>query len=114
MRFIGPESHEGEAVEKYLGKWRYRAEVPAGAYDGQKNDTAVMSFDTAVGIGVRADLDEDTVYNITKAFWDNIDQVTSDAPWAEALSVEFAASQRGLMELHPGAARYYREAGVIE
>lgn len=112
LRFIGPESHEGEAVDKYLGKWRYRAEVPAGLYEGQKNDAAVMSFDTAVGIGVRNDLDEETVYNITKAFWDNIDQVTSDAPWAKALSVEFAASKRGLMELHPGAARYYKEVGV--
>ena len=40
----------------------------------------------------RADLDEETVYGMTKAFWDNIDQVTSDAPWAKALSVEFAAS----------------------
>ncbi len=114
LRFIGPESHEGEAVEKYLGKWRYRAEVPAGMYEGQKNDSAVMSFDTAVGIGVRADLDEDTVYAITKAFWDNIDQVTSEAPWAEALDVAFAASQRGLMELHPGAAKYYREVGALQ
>lgn len=112
LRFIGPESADGEAVDKWLGKWRYRADVPAGMYDGQKNDSAVVSFDTAVGIGVRADLDEETVYKITKAFWDNLEQVTSDAPWAKALSAEFAASKRGLMELHPGAARYYREAGV--
>ena len=51
---------------------------------------------------------------MTKSFWDNIDQVTSDAPWAKALNVEFAASKRGLMELHPGAARYYREVGVLK
>lgn len=114
LRFIGPESHEGEAVEKYLGKWRYKAEVPAGMYDGQKNDGPVMSFDTAVGIGVRADLDDETVYQITKAFWENLEQVTSEAPWAKALDVEFAASKRGLMELHPGAARYYQEVGVIQ
>ncbi len=63
---------------------------------------------------MRADLDEETVYQMTKAFWDNIDQVTSDASWAKALNPEFAASKRGLMELHPGAARYYREAGVLE
>lgn len=113
LRFIGPESHEGEAVDKWLGQWRYRAEVPAGAYEGQANDAAVMSFDTAVGIGVRADLDEETVYQVTKAFWDNIEQVTSEAPWAKALSIEFAASQRGLMQLHPGAARYYKEAGAM-
>lgn len=114
IRFIGPESHEGEAVEKFLGQWRYKAAVPSGMYEGQKNDGEVMSFDTAVGIGVRADLDEETVYNITKAFWDNIDQVTSTAPWAKALDIEFAASKRGLMELHPGAARYYREAGALK
>ncbi|WP_299475482.1 TAXI family TRAP transporter solute-binding subunit [uncultured Roseibium sp.] len=114
LRFIGPESDEGEEVDKWLGKWRYRAEVPAGMYDGQMNDSAVMSFDTAVGIGVRADLDEETVYKITKTFWDNLEQVTSEAPWAKALDVKFAASKRGLMELHPGAERYYREVGATE
>jgi len=114
IRFLAPESHEGEAVTKFLGNWRYLAEVPSGAYDGQKNEGPVMSFDTAVGIGVRADLDEETVYQITKAFWDNLDQVTSQAPWAQVLNAEFGASKRGLIDLHPGAARYYREAGIIE
>ena len=114
MRFIAPEEHTGEAVDKFLGKFRYYAEVPAGIYEGQKNDGPVMSFDTAVGIAVRADMDEDTVYQVTKAFWDNIDQVTSEAPWAKALNVKFAASKRGLAELHPGAARYYREVGVLK
>ncbi|WP_136443632.1 TAXI family TRAP transporter solute-binding subunit [Pacificoceanicola onchidii] len=114
IRFLGPESDQGEVVEKFLGKWRYRNEIGTGLYDGQKNETPVISFDTAVGIGVRNDLDEDTVYRITKTFWDNIDQVTSDAPWAKALSLEFAASKRGLMELHPGAARYYKEVGVLQ
>ena len=113
VRFIGPESHEGEAVDAYLGQWRYRAEVPADMYENQVGGS-VMSFDTAVGIAVRADMDEETVYRMTKAFWDNVDQVTSEAPWAKALDLEFAASKRGLMELHPGAARYYREAGVLE
>lgn len=114
LRFIGPESDQGEAVEKFLGKWRYRAEIPAGLYEGQKNDSTVASMDTAVGIAVRADIDEESVYQITKAFWDNIDQVTSDAPWAKALDIEFAASKRGLMELHPGAERYYREVGALK
>ena len=113
VRFLAPESHEGETVEKFLGKFRFLAEIPEGLYDGQKNDAPVMSWDTAVGIGVRADLDEETVYQITKAFWDNIEQVTSEAPWAKALNLEYAATKRGLIDLHPGAARYYREAGVL-
>ncbi len=113
LRFIGPESHEGEEVDKYLGKWRYRAEVPAGAYERQVNDGPVMSFDTAVGIGVRADLDEEVVYAMTKAFWENVDSITSDAPWAKALNLEYAAAERGQIQMHPGAARFYSEAGVL-
>ncbi|MGI9488320.1 MAG: TAXI family TRAP transporter solute-binding subunit [Geminicoccaceae bacterium] len=113
LRFIGPEDDDGEAVDEWLGKFRYRDEVQPGLYEGQKNDDAVVSFNTAVGIAVRADLDEETVYQVTKAFWDNIDQVTSDAPWAEALDITFAATERGLMQLHPGAARYYQEAGAL-
>ena len=113
LRFIGPEDHEGEAVDKWLGKFRFRNEVPEGQYDGQMNDGPVMSFDTSVGIAVRGDLDEETVYRITKAFWENIEQVTSEAPWAKALSIDFAATQRGKIQLHPGAERYYAEAGVL-
>ncbi|MEM1107035.1 MAG: TAXI family TRAP transporter solute-binding subunit [Pseudomonadota bacterium] len=114
LRFIGPESHDHSEVDEYLGAWRYRAEVPAGLYEGQLNDGPVMSFDTSVGIAVRADLDEELVYQITRAFWENIDQVTSDAPWAAALDVQFAAAPRGQGQLHPGAERYYREVGALQ
>ena len=113
VRFIGPESYEGEAVTKFLGKFRYLDEIPAGLYKGQKNTSAVMSMNVPVGIGIRADLDDDIVYNITKAFWDNLDQVTSDAPWAKQLDVKFAVTNIGGMTIHPGAARYYREVGVL-
>ena len=113
IRFIGPEDHEGEAVKKFFGKFRNYLEVQPNMYDGQKNEGPVMSFDTAVGISVRGDLDEDTVYRVTKAFWDNFDQVTSQAPWAKAISIDYAVAKRGLGELHPGAARYYKEVGAI-
>jgi TRAP transporter TAXI family solute receptor len=113
IRFIGPEDDSGEAVDQWLGKFRYRDNVEPALYEGQKNDGAVVSFNTAVGIGVRADLDEEIVYQVTKAFWDNIDQVTSEAPWAKALDIGFAASKRGQIELHPGAVRYYEEAGAM-
>lgn len=113
VRFIGPESDQGEAVEAFLGEWRYRAEIPAGLYEGQVNEGPVISNDTAVGIAVRADLDEEMIYQITRAFWENIDQLTSEAPWAAALDVNYAATQRGLMQLHPGARRYYEEVGAL-
>ena len=113
IRFIGPEDHSGEAVTKFLGSDRTLAEVPTGMYKGQRNEGAVMSHDTAVGIGVRADLDEETVYQITKAFWDNIGNITSEAPWAKALSIDYAVKPLGDMQIHPGAARYYSEVGKL-
>lgn len=113
IRFIGPEDHSGETVTKFLGSDRTLEEVPTGMYKGQKNDSPVMSHDTAVGIGVRADLDEDTVYKITKAFWENIGNITSEAPWAKALSIDYAVTPLGEMQIHPGAARYYKEVGKL-
>ena len=113
VHFIGPEDWSGEAVTAYLGDFRYLQEVPAGLYERQVNESPVMSNDTAVGIGVRADLDEETVYRITKAFWDNVESISSGAPWADALSLDYAVQPLGPMPLHPGAARYYREVGAM-
>lgn len=114
IRFIQPEDKTGEAADKFLGKFRYYEDIPAGIYDGQTNDATTESWGTNVGIGVRGDLDEDTVYQITKAFWENLDSVTSDAPWASVLNVKHSVQKLGLIDLHPGAARYYKEVGAIE
>ena len=113
VRFLGPEDDTGEAVDAFLGTFRHRAELPAGLYASQVNDGPVRTNDTAVGIGVRADLDEELVYRMTKAFWDNLESVTSDAPWAKVLDPAFAARAEGTMALHPGAERYYREVGAL-
>jgi len=114
VRFLGPEVHEGDEVTEYLGPFRFREGIPVGIYEGQVNETAVTSFNAMVGIGVRADLDEELVYNVTKTFWEHLDQISSDAPWTAALKTEFSGTNTGRMTLHPGAERYYREIGVIQ
>lgn len=113
VRFIGPEDDSGDAVDKFLGKFRHRTEVPAGLYANQVNDGPVKSNDTGVSIAVRTDLDEELVYNMTKAFWENVDSIASDAPWAKALTPEYAAKAEGTIKLHPGAERYYKEIGAL-
>ena len=113
IRFIGPLEWNTEAVQKFIGNFRDLAEIPPGQYDRQVNQVPVMSHDSAVGIAVRADLDDETVYQITKAFWENIDKITSDAPWAKAVTIDYAAKQIGEIELHPGARRYYEEVGAL-
>ena len=113
IRFLGPET-VGEEVDAFLGPFRYIDNIPASVYANQVNETDVVSFNTAVGIAVNKNLDAGLVYRITRAFWENLDKVTSSAPWAKALGVEYAAAPRGLIAIHPGAARYYREAGVMK
>lgn len=111
IRFIGPEDISGS--EEWLGPFRYIDMIAPNVYKNQDNNEPVASLNTAVGIAVNANVAEDTVYRMTRAFWENLDKVTSTAPWAKAIDIEFAAEQRGKIVLHPGAARYYREKGVI-
>ena len=113
VRFLAPAEPFADGIDKWLGAFRYRDTIQPSQYNGQKNDGPIDSWNTAVGIAVRTDVDEEMVYRITKTFWENLDQVTSNAPWAKALNVEYAVQARGKIELHPGAARYYREKGVI-
>ena len=114
VRFIAPEDHTGEAVDKFLGNVRYVSEIQPDMYGNQLNDGPVKTFNTNVGIGVRADLDEEMVYQMTKAFWDNLESITTDAPWAKALTIESSVAPSADMALHPGAERYYREVGAIQ
>jgi len=72
----------------------------------------VTTLGALVGIGVRADMPDDVVYKITKAFWENINDAHATASWmknAVNLDVALVVVPHGL---HPGAARYYKERGM--
>lgn len=67
--------------------------IEPGQYQGQANTEAVEAWNTSVGVSVRGDFDEEIVYKETKAFRDNLGRITSDAPWAKAPDVEYAAGK---------------------
>jgi len=72
----------------------------------------VTTLGALVGVGVRADMPADTVYRVTKAFWENIGEATAAAVWmknAVNLKTALVVVPHGL---HPGAARYYKEKGL--
>lgn len=76
---------------------------------GNAEDTLVMYINTLVII--RADLDADLVYDITKALFENLDTIKESHPAAKGLTVEGAV--RTPIPLHPGAERYFKEIGAI-
>lgn len=59
---------------------------------------------------VTKDLDEDLVYEMTKAVYDNTDQITHAK--GDYITAETALEGLGDMEVHPGAAKYFKEKGV--
>lgn len=91
-----------------LGLWT-RYVIPAGTYPGQKKDINTMAQPNF--LAVHADVDEEAVYKITKTIYENLPFLNSIHKATKAMALNKALA--GLpVPLHPGAARYFKEAGV--
>jgi len=91
-----------------LGLWT-RYVIPAETYPGQKKDINTIAQPNF--LGVRADVDEDAVYQITKTIYENLPFLNAIHGATKAMAIEKAIA--GLpMPLHPGAAKYYQEVGI--
>ena len=94
-----------QATEPYF----VRKVIPAGTYDGQTEDINTITCKAA--LYCRADLDEETVYQITKAFYESGDVIA--AAHATGKEVQLEGCLEGITTpIHPGAARYYKEMGI--
>ena len=88
-------------------------EIPPDAYgDNQVNISAVSTHGALVNFSARMDLDEEVVYQVTKAIWEHVDELHEAAAWMKDVisldkALDFIPSR-----LHPGAERYYREIGM--
>jgi len=83
--------------------------IPAGTYPGQ--DVDVHTIAQPNFLAVRADVPEEDVYLITKTIYENLGFLQAIHKATKAMALEKAVA--GLpMPLHPGAARYYKEAGL--
>jgi TRAP transporter TAXI family solute receptor len=60
---------------------------------------------------VRGDLSEDQVYNLTKVFFENLDALKQAHNAAAEIDVKKAGKDL-VVPLHPGAEKYYQEAGA--
>lgn len=83
--------------------------IPAGTYPGQDKDINTIAQPNF--LAVNADVDENHVYLLTKTMYENLAFLQAIHPATNVMSLESALS--GLpAPLHPGAARYFREAGL--
>ncbi|MBD1400096.1 TAXI family TRAP transporter solute-binding subunit [Pelovirga terrestris] len=83
--------------------------VPAGTYPGQVKDINTIAQPNF--LAVRADVDEDAVYQITKTIYENLPFLNAIHSATRVMAIEKAIA--GLpMPLHPGALKYFREVGL--
>ena len=83
--------------------------IPAGTYPGQDEDIQTIAVQATVIVS--ADADEDTVYDLTAAIFDHIDEITLENAKGEELSLETASSIT-TVPYHAGAAKYFAEHGI--
>lgn len=86
------------------------AVIPAGTYRGQEEDFAGLDVGS-MHLVTRANADPDLIYRVTKTLWERRDSVTERHPAGRAINERNAVRDTGL-RFHPGAVRFYREAGL--
>lgn len=97
-------------VEK-IGAPFLAATIPAGTYEGQTEDVPTA----AVGnfLVSHSGVSDETAYLMTKLLFENLPQLA--AAHAAAKAIDPAKALNGMpIPLHPGAERYYKEAGILK
>jgi uncharacterized protein len=85
--------------------------IPAGTYPGVEEDVPTLST-TALWI-VRAEIDTELVQAITKALWSDATRHLLDGTHPVGKRIRLATALDGVaVPLHPGAAQFYRAAGI--
>ena len=102
-------AHANLLIKKY--PFYSKANVPKGVYKGVDQDVPTVAV-LAILV-TRAELEEDIVYRITKVMFENINSI--ERAHAKGKEVRLETATVGMpIPLHPGAEKYFKEAGVIK
>ena len=99
-----------EIVDK-VGAPYIKATIPANTYTGQTD--AVPAAAVVNYIVTREGLADDLVYQMTKALFESSGDLVTAHQAAKAISIEHALDGMPI-PLHPGAARFYKEKGLLK
>jgi TRAP transporter TAXI family solute receptor len=105
---------DGPGAADLTDKWGFfaQSEIPAGTYEGVDGVSTV-----AVGAQwyTSATQDEELIYNITKALWNDKTRKLLDVGHAKGKTIALESALNGIgVPLHAGAERFYKEAGVLK
>ncbi len=104
----------GPGVDALVKKYSYYAyaEIPGGIYSNNPQPTP--TYGVLATMVTSSKVPADTVYEITKAVFENIDEFKKLHPAFAHLDPKKMIADGNSAPLHDGAARYYREKGWIK
>ena len=107
VRVAGPE------IDRLLARHPYyvASVIPGGMYAGNPDD--VPTFGTRAVLVTTSDQPDDLAYALVKAVLDNFADFRRLHPALSALDIGDLVPGGTVMPIHPGAIRYYREAGFL-
>ncbi|WP_368185666.1 TAXI family TRAP transporter solute-binding subunit [Aestuariibius sp. HNIBRBA575] len=92
------------------------SEIPGGVYEGV--DEAVKTPAVSALLVVSSELSDELVYGITEAMWNENTRRLLDNGHAKGQQITVESALDGIatlgVPLHPGAERFYREAGLMD
>jgi TRAP transporter TAXI family solute receptor len=88
------------------------ATIPGGMYRG--NDEDVTTFGVGATFVSSTAVSDDVAYEVVKAIFENLDQFKALHPALDILDAQTMVTDGNSAPIHEGAARYYREAGLME
>lgn len=104
----------GPEVDKLLKDYQFfaRDKVPAGTYkDVGETETISVNAQWLTS----AKQPDQVIYDIVKVLWNDASRATLDAGHAKGKLITLKNATAGLgVPLHPGAERFYKEAGVLK
>lgn len=87
-----------------------RLNIPGGIYAGHPDPIPSFGFKTA--LITSSDMNEETIYRVVKALFDQMPEFKRRHPALQRLDTAGMAREGVLIPLHPGAIRHFTELGV--
>lgn len=105
---------DGEIVDKLVKEYPFYtyATIPGGMYVGNPED--VHTFGVKATFVSSEQVDEELIYQVVKAVFDNFDSFKTLHPVFSTLDPALMVRDGNTAPLHKGAERYFREKGLLK
>lgn len=107
-------SIDRETIDKLVKSNSFYAQavIPGGVYAGNPN--SIETFGVKAGVVTSEKTSADVVYNMTKAAFENFDNLKTLHPVFSSLKKESMVKEGNSAPIHPGSLKYFKEAGLLK